>query len=474
VGCGIVGALASDAGNFFAERLSTVMARSTERGSDTWGWAWVDRQFNCDIQRVRGQYATGMVLGGTDKETYTGVGTLRGEPATEWVEEKQLVDIPPFTSPSGAWAFAHNGTIANDKELWAEHGQEVLRPTSIDSYVIGLMLDKYGWKDGIEKLEGSFAILGVHRFDPARMWWACNYKPLYAWRTEGGVIFASQRKYFNGFWDPFNSMAPQQLGPYAIGNLALERHQSAYPAVRDMMVVRHGAVDLYPVQAPTPNRVLVVCSGGLDSSTVAYYHARTLREEVTLLHIAYNCQAQDQELYAIGRLSADLKCDVRIIDTNFFQHHARSVLTGTGHVASGEAGAELAYEWVPARNLVFASLALAIAENENFDTIAFGTNQEEGCAFADNEQETWNKVRQLIPFAVKPYTRVAVSDPLGGMMKHEIVKLGTSLGVPHQFTYSCYVGGELHCGNCGPCHQRRIAFRMASVSDPTQYADVHA
>jgi 7-cyano-7-deazaguanine synthase len=471
MGCAIVGALAVRPNAQFVNRLHVLMERSTNRGSDSWGWvAAMHERVGYKHNHELGKFTPTTPLDlPVIPDGFTGVATLRGEPATEWVREKSIGDIPPFASPSKLWVFAHNGTIANDKALLARYGDvDDEPPTAIDSYVIGILLDRFGWKDTVEMLEGSFALVGYNITAPGTMWWAANYKPLYLLAIEGGALFASQREYFTGFYNPLVDPSPVQLGPYEVGNVT-----TAKTMHRQLFRLSASSASLYPVHTPTPDRALVVCSGGLDSATVAYYLARKVSADITLLHIRYNCHAESRELLAVEALAKDLACDLRIITTDFFQTYASSILTRHDQaIAPGEAGAELAHEWVPARNLIMASLALAVAEVDNFDLIAFGTNQEEGCAFADNEQETWNKLRELIPFAVKPYRKIAIADPLGGLMKHEIVRYGVQLGVPHQYTYSCYKGGELHCGECGPCHQRRIAFRMANVPDPTRYMEV--
>lgn len=67
------------------------------------------------------------------------------------------------------------------------------------------------------------------------------------------------------------------------------------------------------------------------------------------------------------------------------------------------------------------------------------------------------------------YHKIRVVAPFSSMMKHEIVTEGTRLGVPYQLTWSCYKGGEVHCGTCATCRARRDAFRLAGVADPTAY-----
>jgi 7-cyano-7-deazaguanine synthase len=158
------------------------------------------------------------------------------------------------------------------------------------------------------------------------------------------------------------------------------------------------------------------------------------------------------------------------LETDFFARAARSVLTGDGEIESrrgGEHAAELGTEWVPARNTIFASLALAYAEAHDFDAIALGNNLEEsGGGYPDNEQEFINKIQELTPYAVKPYRRVELSQPCGTLMKAEIVRLGHEIEAPLDLTWSCYEGGREHCGTCGPCWMRQVAHLVNGLVDP--------
>ena len=140
-------------------------------------------------------------------------------------------------------------------------------------------------------------------------------------------------------------------------------------------------------------------------------------------------------------------------------------------VAGGEAGAEFASEWVPARNLVMLSIATAYAEARGITTIILGNNLEESGSYPDNEPEFINKFNELLPFAVGANKQVEVLMPVGNLMKHEIVKLGHDIGAPMYLTWSCYRAGKKHCGACGPCYMRRIAHEMNNIPETISYLD---
>jgi len=480
--CSVVGGFVSDVNSDALDLIETLYDRSLDRGSDAVGLfhrPWDSGEEETVFIHQRGDDVSdkGQV---PPQGPYTFLGCFRGEPTTEWHGNTTWADIQPFTV--GDWTVVHNGTIANDKALREEcrttSEQEI--PTETDTWTIAYVLSRYGWQKGIAKLTGSFAILAVNRRQPTRIYYAVNYKPLYVFHDvdSGAFLFGSQASYFDTDGHAaLNKPSPMQVEPYTYG-------WYDYDTAANIVTVHKDT--LYDIDVTTQGRVLMVCSGGLDSTVAAWsYHARGY--EVDLLHFRYECRAEVQEVTAVYDLSVRLGGKVIDLPMNFFLQHANSTLTDPSKaIAQGESGAEFAHEWVPARNTVFIALAVAYAEANGYDIVGLGTNQEESCGgYPDNEQEFVNKWNDLIPFAVKPYVKLRVDDPLGGMMKHEIVTHGTETGAPFHISWSCYEGTKLtapfaegltaegrtiHCGTCGPCTMRKRAFQMAKISDPTEYA----
>jgi 7-cyano-7-deazaguanine synthase len=421
-----------------------IFNKCKERGRDSWGIV-----ANCDrmFKKTGGTVSSPSFPAGNMQSA---IGNWRGEPTTEWQKEKNLDQIQPFFSPNGRYAIAHNGTVANDKELLRKSG--IPDPiTSIDSYSIAAYLEKMGLSS-IDDIEGSFALLVLEKKNPDSIFFATNYKPLYYLETDDAYHIASQASYFGDFW---TIPKATQIPPYTCGHITC----GSQPSI---------SRSLYKEPHKT-RKVLVVCSGGLDSTTVAWkYHRDGC--DVKLMHFTYKCKAESREVGTIEILSEMLGNEPVIIDMDFFAEKATSPLTDPNKSISkknqGADGAEFASEWVPARNTVFLSLALAYAEANGYDTIAIGNNMEECGAYPDNEPEFINKWNELSPFATKPYTRVKFEQPCGNMMKHEIVRLGLSLNVPYNLTWSCYEGGEKPCNSCGPCYMRRVAFEMNGKVDP--------
>jgi 7-cyano-7-deazaguanine synthase len=297
----------------------------------------------------------------------------------------------------------------------------------------------------------------VHADDPETLRFAGNYKPLFVQASPGAQLIqiTSQPQYFPPPASPLLDPGPVEIPPYSMGfaTAAGELHwESLYPR-------RQGA-----------RRVLALCSGGLDATVAAWRH-HVDGDEVTLLHVDYGCKARERERAAVERIAERMGRPAVVLGLDFFTTAAQSALTDPDREIQtdrgGEASAEQGHEWVPARNLVLLSLAIAYAEAHDFDAIALGTNLEESSGgYPDNEQEFVNKVARLMPYAVKPYCRVELSQPCGTLMKHEIVRLGHELGAPLELSWSCYLGGEEPCGTCSSCWLRRTAHEMTGLLDP--------
>lgn len=380
------------------------------------------------------------------------IGNMRAEPTTEYVEKKDSDDQQPYQC--GPWTIVHNGTIANDAELRTHE-----LPTRIDSAAIAELLGAdhmLGRSAGevaqyfslkVEMLKGSYAILALHDEHPGVMLVACNYRPIwYSTNVEGATYFASARHYFP------SSMTAQMVEPY-----------SAW------MFDSKGAVRLLGGEQD-PKRVLVVCSGGLDSVVAAAW-AKAQGYKVTLVHFRYGSRAEGPEIQAVLAVAEYLNVRYWMPAMDIYQESDSPLLQADSEIAGGEAGAEFAHEWVPARNLVMLSIATAMAEARGFDTLVLGNNLEEAGAYPDNEPEFIARFNDLLPFAIGDGKKLRVVMPVGNLMKHEIVALGHQLGAPLELTWSCYRSGEQHCGTCGPCFMRRTAFKINQLPEVIRYAD---
>jgi 7-cyano-7-deazaguanine synthase len=424
---------------------------STQRGRDGFGiTAFYD---NSPSQTLKSRDVSAGSLSKIKIDGAVGaIGATRGEPTTEFVTDKNsLADIQPFELDG--WHVVHNGVIANDNELVEKNNFRKL--CAVDSSILPSIFSRCGFYDGILRLKGSWAIAAWHE---GSLYLSCNYKPIYLKRIVEnghliGVVFASLFSYLQDSWND-NII---KLEPYTMATIT--------PKDGSLNMTRYSL----RVHKKKKN-CLVICSGGLDSTVVATKYARE-GHNVTLLHFTYGCKAQMNEVQAVKKIADALGCQVKYVDMSsmFLGDIGGSPLLddrNIEHSKGGIAGAEYAIEWVPARNLVFLSAAIAYAEANGFDTIALGNNMEEGGAYPDNEMEFINAMNVVMPNAVKDGVQITIEQPVGGLMKKEIVSLGLDLRAPFEHTWSCYHSGEKHCGTCGPCWMRRKAFEVNGAVDP--------
>lgn len=455
------------------ERLNKLFRVTRERGEDAAGYAVYyindDQSFvkhTLDIETADEGNFIDVAIG----KPCIVIGNVRAEPTTEWVKEKTIRDVHPFSDDE--WLVVHNGTIANDQALvdsgFPKSG------SSIDSAVLPSLFSAYGNSlekiaEGLRRVQGSYAILAMRkdvRTERPVLIAATNYKPLYTMRdTNGNIWISSQAEYTRVLGWPAGG------GPVPLDQYSVTEFGPAVGIVAPAVVQRQ--VNLRPPRlVGRDSRTLVVASGGLDSTVVATMLRH--RKEVRLLHFAYACRAQSAEERAVFAIAQKLGLEEPLIldvELLFRQIAGTSALLNkaTG-IAQGHAGVEFAHEWVPARNTIFLALATALAENEGYDTIALGNNLEEAGAYPDNEQEFVNRFNHMMPFVVAADKQVTIEQPVGTYMKHQIVAEGLRIGAPLDLTWSCYEAGALHCGTCGPCTMRRLAFEMNGAQDPIEYA----
>lgn len=421
------------------------------RGSDSFGMTVIDRNGTCRTWKGSSAPSADDIRAIVTADVAAVLATSRATPTTEWRLDQTLADAQPFTG--GHWVVSHNGTVANDHELRAALG--ATPDSTVDSAVLPHLFDIDGFAPGLDRIAGSFAVAGVDRRQPGVLHLARNFKPLSLCRDGdlNTVFFASN---------------PDQLvAPPPDATLDLTSPAVIEPPPYHRLVVRaEGAVELHPLEAETPSRrALVIASGGLDSTVAAALTAQTM--PVTLLHFRYGCQAERREVDAVHAVAQSLGSEVRVLPLDWLRDIGGSTLTTGGEITTSEVGAELPHEWVPARNMVMIAAACAVADADGYTDIVTGTNLEEGGSYPDNTQEfmgTMDAASQL-----GTMRRARITAPLGNLVKHEIVRHGLEAGAPLERTWSCYRDGDQHCGVCGPCFMRRVAFEMTGVADPVPY-----
>lgn len=213
-------------------------------------------------------------------------------------------------------------------------------------------------------------------------------------------------------------------------------------------------------------KVVCLLSGGLDSTTLL---AKLLSEghRIRCLSVLYGQSHAIQELGAAVMVTNryDVPFEVvRLPETLL----AGSALTGGGDIPEGHyADPTMRVTVVPARNLLLLALATSVVVREGFDAVAYAAHAGDHSVYPDCRPDFISAAEDVMARA--DYNPIRLLTPFAGRDKSGIVSDGVKLQVPFELTYSCYRGGERHCGRCGTCVERREAFANAGVTDPTEY-----
>ena len=214
-------------------------------------------------------------------------------------------------------------------------------------------------------------------------------------------------------------------------------------------------------------RVILIYSGGLDS-TVLLYHLRDRGDEVRCLGIDYG-QRHRRELNSAWAITTRLGIACRIADlTSITPLLAGSALTDDVVVPEGHYRDEqMKVTVVPNRNMMMLAVGIAWAVSVKADGDAYGAHVGDHTIYPDCRPEFVEAMRRAAGLC--DWHPVAIETPFLHLTKTDLVRRGRELGVPFADTWSCYQGGDVHCGRCGTCVERREAFMHAGVHDPTVY-----
>lgn len=226
---------------------------------------------------------------------------------------------------------------------------------------------------------------------------------------------------------------------------------------------------------------LVLCGGGLDSFVSAWDSQLAYPEDRTvLLYVDYRAKARRRELEATEKLADAMNtqfgkntASVMHVDFPFFAKYLSTPLTDNGVTINTKTPRlGVATEWVPARNTVLMSLAIAIAESEKFARVVTGINRTASVAYPDNDVQWIYRFEDLLKYAINRGRHLELEAPVGNLTKDGIVKLAVTDKMPLRLlakSWSCYDGKPLHCGKCSSCRSRKKAFELAESADFTQY-----
>lgn len=214
-------------------------------------------------------------------------------------------------------------------------------------------------------------------------------------------------------------------------------------------------------------KVVVILSGGLDSTTLLYWAKREY--EVSALTFDYGSKHNERERIAAKKIAYRLNVPHTIIDLPFVDELFKSdLLRSGGAIPEGHyEDASMRKTVVPFRNGIMLSIAVGYAESIEATIVLYGAHGGDHAIYPDCRPEFLKSMAEA--GRVGTYIGVDIKDPFMNLKKKDIVALGKDLHVPFEITYSCYKGGEKHCGTCGTCVERKEAFQLAGIVDPTVY-----
>ncbi|MBO7100593.1 MAG: 7-cyano-7-deazaguanine synthase QueC [Bacteroidales bacterium] len=213
---------------------------------------------------------------------------------------------------------------------------------------------------------------------------------------------------------------------------------------------------------------VIIYSGGLDSTTLLYEE----RERVALaVTFDYGSNHAAREIACARHHCALLGIEHLLIDLAFMKRYFNSsLLSGAEAIPDGSYDDEnMRSTVVPFRNGIMLSVACGLAEDRRLKRVLIANHGGDHAIYPDCRPEFVAAMGAAMQAGT--YADVQLAAPYTHLTKSEIVRRGATLGIDYGQTYSCYRGGEHHCGTCGTCTERREAFREAGINDPTQYEE---
>jgi len=220
-------------------------------------------------------------------------------------------------------------------------------------------------------------------------------------------------------------------------------------------------------------QVVAVYSGGMDSTVLLY--------EL----LANGCDVKAIGFHYGQRHSVELQAAKKIVDLLPGVAFEVIDLSGLGPLIAGQSSQlnsqvavpdghyteeSMKATVVPNRNMIMLAVAVAHAISIDFDAVAYGAHAGDHTIYPDCRSEFVDAMKTVIGLC--DWKSIELLTPFIQSSKADIAALGNTLSVPFASTWSCYKGGDVHCGTCGTCVERREAFALAKLVDPTKYLDV--
>jgi len=218
------------------------------------------------------------------------------------------------------------------------------------------------------------------------------------------------------------------------------------------------------------SKVVCIISGGMDSALSAKM-AQNEGHEIVALHFNYGQRTEAKELECFRKVAASVGTVKSYeIDLPFFEQIGASALTDKNiEIPTGGIEEGVPVTYVPFRNGIFLSIAVAIAEKHGAEALYIGVVEEDSSGYPDCRESYIKQMQNAINLGTKDETNLEIMMPLVALKKSQIVQKSLELNVPLEHTWSCYKSEEKACGVCDSCRLRLKGFEEAGAKDPIAY-----
>lgn len=211
---------------------------------------------------------------------------------------------------------------------------------------------------------------------------------------------------------------------------------------------------------------VIILSGGMDSVTLLHAFKAQIQIAITF---DYGSNHNQREIEMAKYHCQQLGIEHIIIPLEFIgKYFKSSLLAGADAVPDGHyADENMKSTVVPFRNGIMLSIACGIAESRELNHVMIANHAGDHSIYPDCRATFIESMSEAMSYGT--YNNVKIEAPFTTLTKTDIARLGNELGMDYTKTYSCYKGGEKHCGTCGTCTERKEAFKDAGLTDPTEY-----
>lgn len=211
---------------------------------------------------------------------------------------------------------------------------------------------------------------------------------------------------------------------------------------------------------------LIILSGGMDSVTLLYDKKDEIAVAVTFDYGSnHNKREEEFAKYHCNELGIE---HIIIPLTFIHDYFKSSLLEGASAIPDGHYEDEtMKSTVVPFRNGIMLSVACGLAESRELEKVLIANHFGDHAIYPDCRKGFIDAMSEAMKCGT--YKGITIDAPYTTITKTDIAKIGKSLGIDYSKTYSCYKGGEKHCGKCGTCVERKEALQDAGIEDPTEY-----